>query len=55
VIVLFPVVAVVLSSIFEAFTWTNNTFIGFALVLLGNAIILMPSNSIMRRSLKRLS
>lgn len=55
VIVLFPVVAVVLSSIFEGFTWTNNTFIGFALVLLGNAIILMPSNSIMRRSLKRLS
>jgi drug/metabolite transporter (DMT)-like permease len=51
VIVLFPVVAVVLSSMFEGFTWTNNTFIGFALVLLGNAIILMPSNSIMRRSL----
>jgi len=50
VIVLFPVVAVVLSSMFEGFTWTNKTFLGFALVLLGNAIILMPSNSIMRRS-----
>ncbi len=42
VIVLFPVVAVMLSSLFEDFTWTTNTFIGFALVLLGNAIILTP-------------
>lgn len=53
VIVLFPVVAVILSSVFEDFKWTNNTFIGFALVLLGNAIILMPSNSLMRLSLKK--
>lgn len=42
VIVLFPVVAVILSSAFEGFTWTSNTFIGFALVLIGNAIILIP-------------
>lgn len=48
VIVLFPVVAVALSSFFEDFTWTANTFIGFALVLLGNAIILMPSNPLAR-------
>jgi drug/metabolite transporter (DMT)-like permease len=45
VIVLFPVVAVALSSFFEGFTWTSNTFIGFALVLLGNAIILMPKGT----------
>jgi len=52
VIVLFPVVAVALSSIFEGFTWTANTFIGFALVLLGNAIILTPSNSLARLNRK---
>ncbi len=51
VIVLFPVVAVVLSSLFEDFAWTENTFIGFALVLLGNAIILAPDKplSLLRR------
>lgn len=46
VIVLFPVVAVALSSLFEGFTWTNNTLIGFALVLFGNAIILIPRSSL---------
>ncbi len=48
VIVLFPVVAVVLSSFFEGFSWTHNTFLGFALVLIGNAILLTPS-SILKR------
>ena len=55
VIVLFPIVAVVLSSIFEDFTWTDNTFMGFALVLLGNAIILTPNNLLRRLSLRRTS
>jgi len=41
-IVLFPVVAVILSSIFEGFVWSINTLVGFALVLAGNAIILGP-------------
>ncbi len=41
-IVLFPLVAVVLSTIFEGFAWTQHTFAGFALVLLGNAIVLTP-------------
>ena len=45
VIVLFPLVAIVLSSIFEDFSWTTSKFLGFALVLLGNAIILAPSDS----------
>jgi len=43
VIVLFPVVAVILSSMFEGFVWKGSTFLGFALVLIGNAIILTPT------------
>lgn len=46
VIVLFPVVAVTLSSLFEGFIWTNNIILGFVLVLLGNAIVLTPSSKI---------
>jgi drug/metabolite transporter (DMT)-like permease len=41
-IVLFPLVAVVLSTLFEDFVWTGYTFAGFALVLLGNALVLTP-------------
>ena len=41
-IVLFPLVAVVISTLFEGFIWTSYTFSGFALVLLGNAIVLTP-------------
>lgn len=41
-IVLFPLVAVVISTLFEGFVWTSYTFSGFALVLLGNAIVLTP-------------
>ena len=41
-IVLFPIVAVALSSVFEDFVCTSNTFAGFILVLAGNAIILAP-------------
>ena len=53
VIVLFPVVAVALSSMFEGFTWTQNTFIGFALVLLGNIIILTPTKPLARLSRRK--
>jgi len=42
-IVLFPVVAVALSSVFEGFVWSSYTFVGFVLVLLGNGIILAPN------------
>ncbi|WP_353414360.1 DMT family transporter [Arenicella sp. 4NH20-0111] len=48
-IVLFPMVAVVLSSLFEDFVWSANTFIGFALVLLGNVVILTPVAKIRQR------
>ncbi|GAB2918125.1 DMT family transporter [Rheinheimera gaetbuli] len=41
-IVLFPLVAVVLSTLFEDFVWTGYTFAGFALVLAGNALVLTP-------------
>lgn len=46
VIVLFPVVAVILSSLFEDFTWSPNIFVGFALVIIGNAIVLTPVDKI---------
>ncbi|MEJ6476505.1 DMT family transporter [Pseudoalteromonas piscicida] len=45
-IVLFPFVAVALSTLFEGFEWQQNTFIGFILVILGNAIVLTPLNRI---------
>jgi len=41
-IVLFPLVAVVLSTLFEDFVWSGYTFAGFALVLAGNALVLTP-------------
>ncbi|WP_419148601.1 DMT family transporter [Pseudoalteromonas 'SMAR'] len=41
-IVLFPFVAVILSTLFEGFQWQQNTFIGFLLVVVGNAIVLTP-------------
>lgn len=46
VIVLFPLVAVILSTLFEGFIWQANTFIGFSLVLVGNAIVLTPTKRI---------
>ncbi|GHA03658.1 membrane protein [Arenicella chitinivorans] len=47
-IVLFPVVAVILSSLFEGFVWTGYTILGFCLVLLGNAIVLTPVDRLRR-------
>ena len=48
VIVLFPLVAVVLSTLFEGFQWQLNTVYGFLFVLLGNAIVLTPFDKIAR-------
>lgn len=45
-IVLFPLVAVVLSTLFEDFVWSGYTFAGFALVLSGNALVLTPFDKI---------
>lgn len=41
-IVLFPLVAVLLSTLFEGFVWSLYTLSGFALVLLGNVLVLTP-------------
>ena len=45
-IILFPIVAVVLSGLFEGFVFTQNIFIGFILVLIGNAVVLTPQDKI---------
>ncbi len=45
-IVLFPVVAVILSTLFEGFEWHSYTVVGFILVLLGNAIVLTPMHKV---------
>ncbi|MFJ5675822.1 EamA family transporter [Streptomyces sp. NPDC093097] len=38
--VLFPIVALLLSTVFERFTWTARDLAGVALILIGNAIML---------------
>ena len=45
-IVLFPIVAVILSSLYEGFEFTDNIIIGFILVLIGNVIVLTPQEKI---------
>ncbi|MCO7225219.1 DMT family transporter [Pleionea sp. CnH1-48] len=56
-IVLFPLVAVVLSSLFEDFRWEYTTIAGFSLVILGNVIVLTPMHKLARllkpKALKR--
>jgi len=47
-VVLFPVIAVCLSSIFEEFIWTDNVIIGFVMVLLGNFIVLTPVDKLVK-------
>lgn len=41
-VVLFPMVAVLLSMMFESFVWQTSTIIGFVLVLTGNVVVLTP-------------
>ncbi len=38
VVLVYPIVALILSTIFEGYTWHTEAFIGVAIVLLGNAI-----------------
>ncbi|WP_339724983.1 EamA family transporter [uncultured Paraglaciecola sp.] len=45
-VVLFPVVAVTLSMMFEGFVWQTSTIIGFVLVLMGNIVVLTPIDRI---------
>ncbi|WP_144392352.1 DMT family transporter [Pleionea sediminis] len=48
VIVLFPLVAVILSTLYEGFIWHLSTIIGFTLVLSGNALVLTPPEKFSR-------
>ena len=43
--VLFPVIALGLSTLFEDYQWTLRAVFGFALVLLGNYIVLTKSRA----------
>ena len=38
--VLFPIVALVLSTWFESYAWQGRTLVGVSLVLMGNVIVL---------------
>jgi drug/metabolite transporter (DMT)-like permease len=42
VTLLMPIIALILSTLFEGYLWTTNAFVGVALVLAGNLIILTP-------------
>ena len=52
VTLLMPVIALVISTLFEGYRWTGNALFGIALVLAGNLIILTPQ-SIYRRVVGR--
>ena len=41
--VLFPIVALSASTLFEGYHWTGLAFCGLALVLAGNLLAFMPS------------
>ena len=41
--VLFPIIALGLSTVFESFQWTPGAFAGMLLVLGGNVLVLNPS------------
>jgi drug/metabolite transporter (DMT)-like permease len=45
VTVLFPIIALILSTFYEGMTWSMPQLIGVALVILGNAIVLTNFNS----------
>ena len=53
VTLLMPLIALVLSTLFEGYHWTANASVGVALVLAGNLIILMPQTQF-RRAFYRL-
>ncbi|NVJ60715.1 MAG: EamA family transporter [Gammaproteobacteria bacterium] len=42
VIVLFPFIAVAISTVYESFIWHTSTVVGFVLVVVGNALVLTP-------------
>jgi drug/metabolite transporter (DMT)-like permease len=48
VTLLMPIIALLLSTIFEDFLWTASTVAGVALVLIGNLFILTPAATLVR-------
>jgi drug/metabolite transporter (DMT)-like permease len=48
VTLLMPIIALTLSTMFEGYRWTANAFVGVALVLAGNLIILTPQSTFRR-------
>ena len=48
VTLLMPIIALILSTLFEGYLWTANAVVGVTLVLAGNLIILTPQNSFQR-------
>jgi len=47
-LLLMPIVALILSTLFEGYLWTTNALLGVALVLAGNLIILTPQSTLLR-------
>lgn len=52
VTVLFPIIALLLSTLFEGLQWGATQLVGIVLVLLGNAVVLSKNGSL--KLLKRL-
>ncbi len=44
--IIFPAIAVLISTLFEGFAWSEYTVIGLSLVLLGNLVVLMKSSTL---------
>jgi drug/metabolite transporter (DMT)-like permease len=50
VTLLMPIIALVLSTLYEGYHWSVNAFAGVTLVLMGNLIILTPQSTYLRLS-----
>jgi drug/metabolite transporter (DMT)-like permease len=51
--VLFPIIALVLSTLFEGFVWTSRALLGVILILMGNAIVLSKPKTLQALRLLR--
>ena len=47
--IMFPAVAVVISTFFEGFVWNTYTVVGLCLILLGNLIVLEPTKRLKQK------
>lgn len=46
--IIFPAIAVLISTVFEGFTWSEYTVIGLGFVLLGNLVVLTKTTTLQR-------